>query len=144
MTNLNQHRTGTRSIARSALALFAGFIATVVLSLVTDLGLHDLGVMPSPGQPMSDALLLIATAYRTIYGTIGAFVVARLAPSRPLQHALIGGAIGTALSALGLVVTWNQDLGPHWYPVALVLLALPSAWVGGKFAIAQIANRPRP
>ena len=61
-----------RSIGRSILALFAGFVATVVLSLGTDLGLHAAGLWPSLGRPMSGQLLLNATVYRTIYGIIGA------------------------------------------------------------------------
>jgi len=50
---------------------------------------------------------MIATAYRTIYGVLGAYVTARFAPSRPLKHALILGAMGFAVSVLGTVVTWN-------------------------------------
>ena len=33
---------------------------------------------------------------------------------------------------VGAVATWNAGLGPHWYPIALVVLALPQAWLGGK------------
>jgi hypothetical protein len=71
--------------------------------------------------------LLLATVYQTIYGILGAYIVARLAPYRPLEHALIGGAVGTVLSIAGAAATWNRGLGPHWYPLALVFLALPSA-----------------
>ena len=41
-------------------------------------------------------------------------------------------AIGVGLATAGAVATWNQGLGPHWYPLSLVVTALPSAWVGGK------------
>jgi len=87
---------------------------------------------------MSGQLLLVATVYRTIYGIIAAYIVARLAPFRPLEHALIGGAIGTVLSIIGAVATWNRGLGPHWYPVALIFVALPSAWVGGRLRLTQL------
>jgi hypothetical protein len=130
-----------RSIGRSILALFAGFVAGVVLSLGTDLGLHAVGLWPSLGQPMSGQLLLFATIYRTIYGIIGAYIVARFAPRRPLEHALIGGAIGTLMSIAGAAVTWNRGLGPHWYPLALVILALPSAWVGGRLRLCSRRDR---
>lgn len=49
-----------------------------------------------------------------------------------MKHALIGGAIGTVLATVGALVTWNKDLGPHWYAVALVVGALPTAWVGAR------------
>ena len=131
-----------RSIGRSVLALFAGFVAGIVLSLGTDLGLHAVGLWPSLGQPMSGQLLIFATVYRTIYGIIAAYIVARLAPSRPLGHALIGGAIGTVVSIAGAAATWNRGLGPHWYAIALVFVALPSAWVGGTLRLTQLGRQP--
>lgn len=130
-----------RGIGRSILALFAGFVAGVVLSLGTDLGLHAVGLWPSLGQPMSAQLLLFATVYRTTYGIISAYIVARLAPSRPLGHALIGGAIGTVLSIAGAAVTWNRGFGPHWYPVALIFVALPAALVGGRLRLTQLGRQ---
>ena len=130
-----------RSIGRSVLALFAGFVAGIVLSLGTDFGLHAVGLWPSLGQPMSGQLLLFATVYRTIYGVIAAYIVARLAPSRPLEHALIGGAIGTVVSIGGAAATWNRGLGPHWYAVALIFVTLPSAWVGGRLRLKQLRRQ---
>jgi hypothetical protein len=57
---------------------------------------------------------------------LGSYITARLAPTRLLQHALIGGAIGLVVSILGAVLTGNKGpaFGPHRYPVALVLLAM--------------------
>ena len=47
------------------------------------------------------------------------------------------------LAVVGAVVTWNKDLGPHWYPLALIVTALPCAWVGGKLRLMQMrAGRP--
>lgn len=123
------------------LALFAGFVAGIVLSLGTDLGLHAVGLWPSLGQPMSGQLLLFATVYRTIYGIIAAYIVARLAPSRRLEHALIGGGIGTVVSIAGAAATWNRGLGPHWYPMALIFVALPSAWVGERLRLTQLGRQ---
>jgi len=39
------------------------------------------------------------------------------------------------LAAVGAAVTWNKgpEFGPHWYPIALIVLALPCAWLGGTF-----------
>ena len=141
MNNGSTNRGQPRSIGQSILALFAGFVAGVVLSVGTDLGLHAVGLWPSLGQPMSGPLLLFATLYRTIYGIISAYIVARLAPFRPMEHALIGGAIGTVVSIIGAAVTWNRGLGPHWYPVALIFVALPSAWVGGRLRLAQLRRQ---
>ena len=56
-----------------------------------------------------------------------------------MGHALAAGAIGFAISTLGAVVTWNKGpaFGPHWYPVVLIVLAMPSAWLGGKLRRTQ-------
>jgi len=121
----------------------AGFVAVVVLSLGTDWALHAAGVFPALGQKMSDALFVLATVYRTLYGVVGSYVTARLAPDRPMGHALVGGLIGVAMSTLGAVVTWNKDLGPRWYPLALIVTAMPTAWLGGKLRVMQLpADRP--
>ena len=104
------------------------------LKLIRDLSRNKLG-----------ALLLLATAYRTAYGIAGGYLTARLAPSRPVRHAMIGGALGLVAGIAGAVATWNGGpaYGPHWYPVALIVLALPQAWLGGWFAEEQSKNRRR-
>jgi hypothetical protein len=125
---------------RSAAALFSGFVVVVVLSLGTDGLLHAAGIFPPLGLTMSDALFLLATAYRTVYAVLGSYITARLAPDRPMQHALAGGVVGLVLSIAGAVATWNREpsLGPHWYPLALIATALPCAWAGGGLRVMQI------
>ena len=94
------------------------------------------------GQRASDALLLLAAIYRTIYGVAGSYMAARFAPNRPMLHAMILGVLVLAASTAGAVVTWNKGVfGPHWYPVALVVLAIPTAWAGGKIRLAQLRAR---
>jgi peptidoglycan/LPS O-acetylase OafA/YrhL len=110
-----------------------GIVVGVVLTLITDLVLHAMGVFPPLGQPVSDGPLVLATAYRIVFGVLGCYVAARLAPDRPMWHALIAGFIGFLVSIAGAVATWNKGpaFGPHWYPLALIVTALPCAWVGG-------------
>ena len=127
---------------RSAAALLFGFLAGVVLSLGTDVVLHAIGVFPPLGQPLSDALCLLATAYRIPYGVVGSYVAARLAPDRPMQHALVLGVLGLVVSIVGAMVTWNRGLGPHWYPLALVATAMPCAWAGGRLRVMQLRAGP--
>jgi len=127
-----------QNILQSVGALFAGFVVNVALSLGTDVLLHAVGMTPALGQPQTDPQLLLATAYRTVYGVISSYVVARLAPNRPMGHALLGGAIGMVLATAGAAATWNRGLGPHWYPLALIVTALPCAWVGGKLRVMQM------
>jgi hypothetical protein len=123
-----------RRTLRSVGAVLAGFLVIVIISVATDMAMHATGVFPAEGRPMSNALWLLATAYRIIYAVAGSYVAARLAPDRPMLHALALGLLGLALSIVGAVATWNAGpgFGPHWYPLALVAIAIPCAWLGGK------------
>jgi hypothetical protein len=127
-----------RRIGRSIIAVLAGFVVVVVLSIGTDVLLHAIGVLPRLGDAVSDSLLLVATVYRTIYSVVGSYITAWLAPDRPMKHALAGGVIGLILGIVGVIVTWNgAGMGHHWYSIALAVLALPSAWVGGRLRTAH-------
>ena len=124
-----------RNLGRSALALFVGFLAIVLLSLGTDQVFHLLKVYPPWNQPMhAPRLNLLALSYRLVYGVLGSWIAARLAPRNPMTHALALGGIGLVLSTLGAIASIKLAMGPSWYPIALVLTALPCAWLGGWWA----------
>ncbi|HEY2819934.1 MAG TPA: hypothetical protein VGJ06_02740 [Candidatus Acidoferrum sp.] len=121
------------AILKSIGAVLAGAIVGIALSLGTDAVMHALHIFPPIGQPMTDSrLLALATVYRTIYSVLGAYVTAWLAPSRPMLHAMILGSLGMLAAIAGVIATWSNvaEYGPHWYPIALVVLALPPAWFG--------------
>jgi hypothetical protein len=105
-------------------------LAIFVLSTATDVALHATGVYPPWGVRMSDALFLLALAYRIVYGVAGCYIAARLAPDRPMLHALVLGAVGVVFSTAGAVVMW--DAGPAWYSLGVIAIAIPCAWAGGK------------
>jgi hypothetical protein len=130
---------GQRNLGRSILAVVAGFIVVIAITLVTDAILHWTHFYPPLGEYTPGRTLIWATVYRTIYGIIGSYITARLAPRRPMKHALIGGFIGLILSTVGAAVTWNRvpSLGPHWYSVALIVGALPTAWLGANFGLCR-------
>jgi hypothetical protein len=130
-----------RQLGRSVWAIVAGFLAVVILSLATDILLHLVHVDPPMNQRLSDNLSLLATFYRTIYSILGSYVTARLAPNRPLLHAMVGAGIGMVLGTVGAVATWNKDLGPHWYSIALVVEGIPCAWIGARIWEAQISRK---
>lgn len=125
-----------RHLLRSIGAVVAGFFVTFILSIATDLVLHAAGIFPPWGQPMSNVLFVLATVYRTIYTVAGGYITARLAPDRPMGHALVLGIVGFFAAIAGTVATWDKgpEFGPKWYPIALVVLAIPCVWLGGKLA----------
>jgi hypothetical protein len=121
-----------RRLLRSTGAVLFGFVAVVALSLGTDQVLHVLQVYPPWGQPMYETgLLLLALSYRIVYAVVGSYLAAWFAPRNPMRHALVLGVVGLVLSTAGAIATIPMDLGPSWYPIALVLTALPCAWLGG-------------
>ena len=117
---------------KSIWAVLAGFLVIVLVSTLVDVILHAMGAYPPWDQPIDDKLSALATAYRVLISIGGAYLTARMAPEKPMKHALILGAIGIFFGSLGAVATWNKGLGPHWYPVALVVLAVPQCWLGAK------------
>jgi hypothetical protein len=123
-----------RSILRSVGAVVAGLLFVIIITTATDALMHATGIFPPWGQPMSDSLFLVALAYRIVYGIAGGYITARLAPDKPVKHALVLGVIGFVLSIAGAAATWNRgpEFGPHWYPISLIVIAIPTTWIGGK------------
>lgn len=121
------------SFLRSILAILAGIVTIVVLSTATDLALESSGLVPSPEkQASAPEYFYLFAAYRFVYTVLGAWVTARLAPSAPVRHGLILGAIGTALGAVGAAVMWGK--GPNWYALSLPITAIPLCWLGARLA----------
>ena len=120
-------------MAKTILSIFTGFVAIVVLSVVTDKILESAGIFPPSSEPLAytPSMLAIALVYRSIFTVAGGYITARLAPNRPMRHATILGCIGIVGGAIGVVYAW--DYSPeHWYPIALVITALPCTLLGGK------------
>ena len=122
----------SRHLGRSILAILAGIPAGVIPTLLTDYLLQRVGCFPPTGGYASNGPLAFATFYRIVYGVFGSYVIARLAPNRPMLHVMIAAAIGFLVNTAGAIATWNSNLGPHWYPIALVVLTIPQAWLGAK------------
>ena len=117
---------------KSILAVAAGIVFIVVVTTLVDVVLHAAGVYPPWSLPIGNRLALLATSYRILISVAGAWLTAWLAPRDPMKHAMILGYVGVVLGLIGVVTTWNLGLGPHWYPIALAVLAVPQCWVGGK------------
>jgi len=129
----------SRHIGRSVVAVLAGFVTVAVVTTVVDVVLHTVGVFPPWGERNSDSVLLLATSYRLLITVAGGYITARLAPDRPMSHAVALGIVGTLAAIGGAAATWNA--GPafeqKWYPLLLVVTALPCTWTGGRLFESQ-------
>jgi hypothetical protein len=126
---------------KSVWAVAAGLLFIIGVTTLVDIVLHLVGVYPPMDQPIDHPLALLATVYRIVISIAGAWLTARLAPDQPMKHAMALGYVGVGLSLVGLVATWNLGLGPRWYPIALVVLAIPQCWAGGQIYEARSRRR---
>ena len=86
--------------------------------------------MPTEAGLFVTWMLALALFYRCIYTILGGYITARLAPNLPMQHALILGAVGVVAATAGTIAAWNMS--SHWYPISLIITAVPCTWLGGK------------
>ena len=126
---------------RSIWAALAGILFVIVVTTIVDIILHMVGFYPPLGMRMDDRQSLVATAYRIVLGIAGAWITARLAPAKPMKHVIVLGILGTIAGLIGVAVTWNKNLGPRWYPIALAVLALPQSLIGGWIYVRQTGAR---
>ena len=123
----------SRPWLRGAWAVFAGFVACVVLSLGCDALMHLSGIFPPLGQLMPDGLFLLPLAYRIVLDAFSSYLTAQLAPEPRWRYVWIGGGIGLLMGILGIAVSVKSGpaMGPLWYPVALAASVPLTTWAGG-------------
>lgn len=114
-------------------AVIAGLIFIGVTHSAIDAILETIGVLPKGNLYVSTGLILFVIFYRAVFSLLGCYITAMLAPKDPMKHSLILGGVGTILSAAGAIITADMNLGPAWYAWSLVVIALPIAWLAGKF-----------
>jgi hypothetical protein len=119
------------TVFKSFGAILVGIIIIFVFSIGTDVVLEKAGYLNIEHfSSNTGGIIIFAIICRCIYFIAGSFITAKLAPGRPLLHAMILGIIGFLLGMVGLIMSW--DKAPHWFPVTLTFLPLPCAWIGGK------------
>jgi hypothetical protein len=120
-----------KSIFKSILAIVVGFALGAILSIGTDFLLDKLGIMSIENfKQNSITINLPVILYRFTFNVIGCYLTAKLAPYKPMTHVIIIGIIGTVLSILGSVAMWDKVV--PFYNIAIILISLPSAWLGGQ------------
>lgn len=127
-----------RNIGLSILAVIVGLVVAYILTRITDSVLHKVGFFPPMGEWNSSRSLAVAAAYRSVFIIFGSYLVAVIAPRSPTRHALISAAIGVIPTVIGTFLTWNLGLGAHWYPLLLIVTALPCAWAGARLRIMHL------
>jgi hypothetical protein len=126
---------------RSIWAVVAGVLFVVVASTAVDVVLHQTGVYKPMPTPLSKGLAVLALSYRVVIGVIGGWITARMAPQNPMKHAMALGWVGVVFGLVGVIVSWNAEMGPRWYAIALAVFAIPQSWLGGKLYASGVKPR---
>jgi hypothetical protein len=119
---------------RSIGAVVVGFLFISALSFGSDIMLRvtfpdDVDV---PVRIVSARVLSLSLISAAVYATVGCYLTARLAPSRPMWHALVLGALVLVFTELNATALWM--LAATWYKLASLALVMPCAWLGGWLA----------
>lgn len=121
---------------RSIAAVVVGLVliaADVVLKMAMPAAFDATGRVESP------AVLLLIMGYVGLFAVTGCYLAARLAPGRPMFHALLLGTLGLAFTGAGTAAAW--DTAPAWYHVASLALVMPYAWLGGQLREVELERR---
>lgn len=120
-----------KQILKSIGAILAGFALGAILSITTDSILEKLGIMSMENfQQSSFVIIVLVIVYRFIFNVVGCYLTAKLAPNKPMKHVIIIGIIGALLSILAAIALWDKAI--PFYNITIILISIPSAWVGGK------------
>ena len=119
---------------KSIWAILAAMVIGAGLAMLTDVLLSLVGII-SFSIIVSGWSLLLALVYRAIYTVLSGYIAARLAPNRPLGHAITLGAIGVIVTILGSIAAWSKSAGYEWYPIALIVITLPCCYLGGRLRV---------
>lgn len=128
---------------RSVMAIVVGFLFIGLLAFGADAVLRS--AMPdafdAAGRVTSVPILILMLAYVGVFAVAGCYLAARLAPNKPMRHALILGVLGLVFNIAGSMAMWNT--APAWYHVTALALVMPYAWLGGRIRERQLERGPR-
>ncbi|MFC3559479.1 hypothetical protein [Pedobacter jamesrossensis] len=120
-----------KTILKSIGAILAGIVLAAMLSIGADFLFDKLGIMSMENfKQTSLSIIILIVVYRFIFNVVGCYLTAKLAPNKPMKHVIIIGIIGTIFSIFGSFVMWDKAI--PFYNIAIILISLPSAWLGGQ------------
>jgi hypothetical protein len=124
---------------RSALAVPAGIVVLTVASFAIEWATDPVLARVLPDAQASGATWhytvrkLIMFVYTTFCVAFGGYVTAWLARGSEVRHAVVMGAIQTALTGLAMIEFRHK--APVWFWIAGIAVTVPAAWCGGIFRV---------
>lgn len=113
--------------------ILLAFIVNALLSVLTDFLLETIGILPDPEKGLFETwAILLSLSYRVIYTIVAGIIIARLAPGKPMMHALILGIIGVTITLLAVTNPEFAQKSKLWFGYTLAAITIPSLWLGVK------------
>ena len=121
----------SKNILKSIGVILLAFVVIAILSTLTDLLLESIGVLPDPKKGLFVIWAILLTLfYRGVYTIFAGFIVAKLAPSKPMLHAIILGIIGILITVIAISSPSFSDKAPLWFGFTLAVITIPCLWLG--------------
>jgi hypothetical protein len=128
---------------RSVLSVLAGIVVLTVTSFAIEAGVDPLLARIFPNALPDHAAIthnLPASMFMFFYTSLcvvaGGYVTGYLARRRPAVHAVVMGAVQDALTVWAMVSL--PDVAPLRNWIVAILLAIPTAWLGGFLRAKQV------
>ncbi len=119
------------NILKSIGVILLAFVVNALLSVLTDYLLERIGVLPNPEKGLfATWAILLCLFYRAFYGLLAGFIISKLAPNKPILHALILGVIGTAITLLAVSSPEFAEKSELWFGYTLAAITFPCLWLG--------------
>jgi hypothetical protein len=128
---------------RSVLSVLAGIVVLTVTSFAIEAAVDPLLARIFPNALPDHAAIthnLPASMFMFFYTSLcvvaGGYVTGYLARRRPAVHAVVMGAVQAALTVWAMVSL--PDVAPLRNWIVAILLAIPTAWLGGFLRAKQV------
>jgi hypothetical protein len=127
---------------KSIAVVLGSYMLSIVLVLASDPFLSRL--FPGDfvkGRIPSNAALMASTAFFVLVSVLCAWICARFAPSRAVQHVLWFFSIGEVMGVAATIPNWSKGW-PHWYWLSWLLAWPLSCWIGLLLAGRRSSQTP--
>lgn len=131
-------------MGRSVLAVLAGFVATIVLSVACDAIVRAAapGAFGPDGRTASPAMLAFGVFYTLLAAVAGGFVTAWIARRGEVLHALVLGTLGAVSTLLIILAAPAAQRSVGLFISAM--LVIPATVLGGWLRARVPPNAARP
>jgi len=122
------------NLLKSIGAILAGYLVSAILTGIT---ISVLGILfPASYKPENVGWVIFNVIYGCVFAVVGGYILARLAPSKPMTHAWVLGILMALFAVLTGYMVASAPASPEyanqpsWYYPVLTITVLPSILLG--------------